>query len=683
MLNIPVRALIRRSTTELEAILTGRFQITFEDGVCLETNSVATIFTSYIWDLIRHYPDIQITSKHHLAAYLDKGGFGNNTTNKCYSAIYRSVAKRYNSQTGFSRSEFMRKVYEVNNNLYNNLHSTTSRWATSLDILDFKEILDNPDIQAIKAGIQPTPEGVDNGQKDIVKAIKTLPALHQNVIAKGTRSGIMSAGQVVKCIGPCGFGTDVDGFIFPKPILRGYAEGIRSLTDSMIESRSGAKSLAFSKAPLQSTEYFSRTLQISTSTLVNVHSGDCGSTSYITWHVKDKILDDDGRVVYSGDLERLLGTYYLDDKTKSLQVITKDDTHLIGKLIKLRNVMHCRHTDPYGFCSTCYGDLYYNVPDTANIGHLCTVSMTSKNSQTVLSVKHLDNSATVEKVAVALEFIKFLQPMVQSHSYRLNKQCAALKPTLIVSSKEFEYAHLQEVEDVKDLAIYRTSGLEYLVIEYYTSPPKTAEDLDLIPKDRVIIPVAIKRRLASFTTTFLNYIKQKGISHDKRNNLVIDLTDWLATSPEEAILSLPLRHHSMADYSKDIKDLIQSKMLDIKKRKHNTSTSELLTEFFELVNEKMSVNIAILSVILLATRIVDDTSFDFTIPKDQTIGHFGIHEVNMRYRSVAAMMAYQDHAKLFASPQSYIQTRRPNHPLDALVVPELMYETPEAKAFFK
>ena len=124
-------------------------------------------------------------------------------------------------------------------------------------------------------------------------------------------------------------------------------------------------------------------------------------------------------------------------------------------------------------------------------------------------------------------------------------------------------------------------------------------------------------------------------------------------------------------------------MLDIKKRKHNTSTSELLTEFFELVNEKMSVNIAILSVILLATRIVDDTSFDFTIPKDQTIGHFGIHEVNMRYRSVAAMMAYQDHAKLFASPQSYIQTRRPNHPLDALVVPELMYETPEAKAFFK
>ena len=684
LLTIPVRFLLQYNTEELKNLLTGRFFIQFEDNSVIETNSVTTVFTSYVWDLIRTYPNIQVTSEHHLATYLGKGGFSDKTTNKLYTAIYKSVAKLYsNNDANFSRSEFMRKVYEVNNRLYNAIHSSTLAWATSLDILDFKEILDNPDIKAIKQGIKPTPDGVDNGQKDIINAIKTLPALQHNVIAKGTRSGIMSSGQVVKCIGPCGFGTDVDGFIFPKPILRGYAEGIRNFTDSMIESRSGAKSLAFAKSPLQMTEYFSRTLQISTSTLMNVHHGDCGSTSYINWFVKDKVLDEDGRLVYSGDLERLLGTYYLDPDTKQLTPITRESTHLIGKSIKIRNVLHCRHPDPYGICSKCFGDLYFNKPDNANIGHLCTVYMTSKNSQTVLSVKHLDNSATVDKVAVAPEHAKFLTPQVLSHSYRLNKASLGLKPTLIISRKEFNYAHVQEVDDVSQLAIHRTSYITDLVVEHYLSVPKAGEDPNLMHRTLTPIPVSIKRRYASFTKAFLAYIKEKGVTYDRKKNIIIDVEEWLRTKPEESILTLPLKHHSMADYSRDIESLLHSNMSELYKRKHDISTTDLLTELFELVNEKMSVNIAILSVILLATRIVDDTTYDYSIPKDHTVGHFGVHLVNMCYRSVSAMMAYEKHSRLFITPVSYIKTRRPDHPLDALIVPELMLDTADAKEFYK
>ena len=95
LLSIPVRQLLQRSTEELVNLLTGRFNIVFDDGEVVETNAAETIYSSYIWDILRQYPETPVIAKHHMRYHLAKINFGSKTTINCYSEIMRSVVTHY------------------------------------------------------------------------------------------------------------------------------------------------------------------------------------------------------------------------------------------------------------------------------------------------------------------------------------------------------------------------------------------------------------------------------------------------------------------------------------------------------------------------------------------------------------------------------------------------------------
>ncbi len=467
----------------------------------------------------------------------------------------------------------------------------------------------------------------------------------------------MNRGQLLQCLTARGFLTDTDSTQYKTPILRGYADGLRLFYDSLIESRSAAKALIFSKKPLQDAEYFSRRLQLMDQIVRNLHHGDCGSKEYQSWHVQGPQFDEKGKEIFSGDLPRLAGKYYFDDESKSLKEIYVSDKHLIGEQLKLRTVLECCHPDPYGVCSTCFGGLSKTVPENSNIGHMCCTSMTQKSSQNVLSTKHLDTSAAVEPVRIAPGNRKYLAPSQDGMSYLFDKNLKGKLWMIIDAKQAANITDIMEVRNVEDLNISRVSQLTIFGLRVVTS---TVDEI-------VPLPVGLERRMASMTYPLLRHIKAKGFTADDNGNYVIDMEGW---NKDDPILSLPLRHYNMSDHSRDIAALLESTVKDLKKRDKIASPASILQELYDLVNSKLDVNLAILEVVLYGIMIQSAENYNYHLPKPWTDRGVGVKETIMQYRSLSATMAFEDHRDVLTNPMTFLLHDRPDHPLDMFIIPE-------------
>ena len=99
----------------------------------------------------------------------------------------------------------------------------------------------------------------------------------------------------------------------------------------------------------------------------------------------------------------------------------------------------------------------------------------------------------------------------------------------------------------------------------------------------------------------------------------------------------------------------------------------LLVRLYDLVNDKLSVNLAVLAVILYGAMIVSAEEGDYSLPKPWTSRGLGVMSMSMAYRSMAAAMAYENHRDMITSPLSYIHTNRPDHPMDGILCPSEVF----------
>ena len=54
---IHARKLLGFTTSQLWDVLTGEFQLQFDDGEVIQTNDKETLYSSYVWDFHRLYPN--------------------------------------------------------------------------------------------------------------------------------------------------------------------------------------------------------------------------------------------------------------------------------------------------------------------------------------------------------------------------------------------------------------------------------------------------------------------------------------------------------------------------------------------------------------------------------------------------------------------------------------------------
>lgn len=645
------------SVEEIWALPEGPLRLEFEDGV-LETTSAdtperqrefvrETRFSWYCAEYHRQYPKTPCRLHHHM----DGERFGKGTHLKllgnalfdCFDAYEQTIDIEVLSQL----------AYMITNWIYNDFSERCKAYVTSLSALDFLEILDDPDIAAANASVTPSQLAIEHTYSTIKRSLKSEHLAH-NPISKVANANPKTIGQIVQCVGPRGFLTEIEGTFFRHPIIPGFMTGLRSLHDSMIESRSASKALLYAKDPVAESEYFNRKLQLGTVTLANLHIADCGTTETIPFMIRAK------------DLEILNGKYFMTDE--GIKRIDSKDRSLINKLVRLRSPLRCLHPDPYGVCSTCFGELSHSVPKGTNIGHLCTTVLCEEISQNILSTKHLDSSATSSGIHIDEHDRQYIREGSDGSTIRLSERLEGKSVHITLPAAESPLlANVAYIENIRQLPLVHFTELTEVQLTFDMGTPK---------EHSVVLAVSKGSLMSSLTYDALNHIRDKGWKLTSNQNYRVDMSDWDVEMP---LFQLPMKHTSMVDYGKSIEACFKSTKSTTKGKKgagkslrDYDTAEEALVGFYTLVSEKLSVNMAHLEVIVASAMICDERTYDHRIPTPPAAGHVGSYTDNMQMRSLSATMAFEKHDQSLFDVRSFTVRNRPAHPMDELLVPHPM-----------
>lgn len=120
--------------------------------------------------------------------------------------------------------------------------------------------------------------------------------------------------------------------------------------------------------------------------------------------------------------------------------------------------------------------------------------------------------------------------------------------------------------------------------------------------------------------------------------------------------------------SKEIAEMLESTVKQLTYRDSVVSPQAMLIEFHDLVNRRLSVNLAILEVVLYGSMVVSAANGDYSLPKPWTTAGVGVMRLILQNRSSAPEMAYERHKDAITAPSNYINDNKMDHPFDSLIV---------------
>ena len=659
------RALLKYSSFELSEILTGTFPITFDDGITLNSTAKEAIYSSYFWEFHRQYPNTPLLSGHHVSSILKGKPLTSSTHIDLLQIVYWDTVFVYGNWSTATlvkvidenlRNELTKLVFRVTNMLYNDVSHLAEDSVMSIDVLDFIEVSSHPAVEKAFETISEDTESIGNVYKEIMEVVENDLILATNSLVKATKAKMVNKNQVLQCIGPRGFVSEVDGAIMPVPVTRSYTQGMRTIYNTIAESRTAAKSYYFSEAPLQDSEYFARKLQFIAMSVERLAKEDCGSTNYINWLIKPEEARD-GRVVFAGDLKYLVGKYYLDEKTNQLKILNISDTHLIGTMIKMRTALYCNTANPREVCQVCFGDMSKNIMPYANLGHVCSATMTQQSSQSVLSIKHLDSSSISDPINFTPELLNYFVSTVKGNIYCLDPKFKETNTRIIISRLELPgLTDILLVDDVAEINPSRVSSIKSIGIATSIIDSDSPIEVNLSQGGRNVL----------LTSEFLEYIKIRGWEINSLSAFVFDLDGWDFSLP---IFRLPNMEYSFSKHSKAMASIIESRMENLTERTKPESPVRTLVELFDLVNSKINVNIALLEILIYSMMCKDIENKDYRLGRNSSTLTLGVSSDIMANRSLSAAYGYEGQGKLITSPKSFFSEGRPDSIFDVFIAP--------------
>lgn len=625
-------------------------QVEFDDGV-LQTNIHQTLFSAYCWGIYNLYPRTPTSIRHHL-----NNGKMRNTThtdlmNKvlwdCFDAYFGNV----------DLEALWKFIYDETNRLYNDFTYGCEAYVQTMTVFDFTDIASHPGILEAKEKTRPSAHSIESVAYTKAREILNDPAqLPFNQIARAVSNGLLSMGQVLQCTVARGAAADVDSTIFQTPIMSNFTDGMNSLYESIVESRSAAKSLTFNEDHLRKVEYFNRKVQLMASVILRLHRADCGTTQYMPW------------VVHSKDLSKMVGVYYWDPETRGLKAIRDSDTHLVGKQLQLRSPLYCAHKDPQGVCSTCIGEISYSIPDGTNPGDFMARCLGEEAAQTVLSTKHLDGNAAGSRLDISPFEEQFIAPGSEDNTIVIADRLKGKSVKIVLRESEAQGIAVIDFESGVRIDLLQTSQISEL-----------SEVLFLIGDGRErtteTISVSSGSLRSSLSHEMLAYVRDHGWELDEHNNFVIDLKDW---NFAQSAFVVPNRSENMLDIIKNIESFMRASTTSGGSGREDSDGKAVtlrtikeipvaMREFYELVTSNLSMNLPHLAVLLKSTMIRSSKHRDYRPPLLGNQVEFGAFDVTMERRSAAAAMAFERHHQMLTSPTSYIIKNRPDSLYDPLL----------------
>lgn len=657
MKSFHVRDLLAMSEDAIWDLDLGRkdaIEIHFEDGV-LHTRSQPTIFSWYIWQLFNEYDKTPILMKHHI----QDTRVTSSTHLNYFTEATRSIFEAYNKQIDMDKVSKL--IYEWTNRMFNAFVLRLEDEVTSIDILDFIEVVDHPKIAKIIKEMKPDAKSIEKAYEAVRSVIMDPTQLVGNGVAEPTKSKLVKENQVMQCIVTRGSMSDIDSNIFPIPIMDSYLTGITGLRDSMMESRAAAKAQINTTGPVRDAEYFNRIEQLMTSFVIGVEYDngepliDCGSVTYRE-HTPS-----------STDFQDWVGKYYLDEKTNTLKALRESDRHLIDTQLKFRSMFDCKAPSRQHMCQTCYGDLYYNIPEGANLGHTGATATCKDVSQIIISTKHYDASAVGEEINYGEYDLKFVRIGTDPNHIFFNPRLKKYGDlTLTIASEEA--GRLSEImtSDLNNLSIRRISSVSEIRLDF--------TDRNGLP-DSAVVPVSMGTQHSSLSKSFLKYLKEERWELTENGNYRIDLRKW---DFDEVAFVMPMKQMSMMDFFLTIEYILKSKTTEaaakrtvipgIRHLKKIGDPWEGLLYLHSVVQQKFKINIVHLEIMVQALRVMSLRERDYRIPLGTEHGQIGDLNEVIGNRSLGAKLAYQHIMDIFDSPEVDVIDNRHAHNMDYLLM---------------
>jgi hypothetical protein len=656
----PAHELLKYNTAELHEVLTGEFYLEFSDGI-LRTNDRETILTMPLWDWIRERP-IELKMKHHLSHAMGKKMYHKNMHMQLLNVIHWDIYRAYRRFGRFGDyallEELVEEFYVHGNKYYNLLAIWMEQEVSTVSIGDVIELFDVPEIDEILSNARPTEESVLQTTNAITRLLgkSDIPAIAGNNVVRMARAGVIKLNQLVQALAPTGYIEDIDGYIFPNPLMSNYTDGHRSLHDNMVESRKASQAIEATKAELEDAVYQSRRQEILNEILMTIHPGDCGTKHFKTTRLKKN------NGLTATDLELHSGKYYFepDDPKQELKEITEDDEHLYDKIINLRTIIHCAHEDPNGVCETCLGAMSLTTPRRSNLGQIMTTDLYAFIIQRQLSKKHYLANSVVQKLQVSGDDAKYLKVGADGVSYYMADELKGKKFSVIVSHDEGKsLTDVMYMKDIERVSISRITEIGSMSMEVEVQESYGSYS------DRRALILGTGKRMASFSHDMLKYVKEKYWEVDSRNNFVIDMTDWDFSKP---FAYVPMKNDSLIDFSLGFKSHIESEVKKEEMRDLYIDPDMFLDETYELLNKELTINMAQVETAVYGIMIRSAAHGQYGLPKPWSKSGIGVMSRAMAMRSLSSTMAFEKHTIIFSDPKSFTTTNRPDHLMDSVLM---------------
>lgn len=632
----------------------------FEDGVIIKDCYYKDIIAFRYFLDFRNKLIFDVTSDLWITNHTTNGFFNSGSYLDIYSSIYERLVRRHIDDTG--NNDIMLPFFKV---LYETIDLVNREFL--LNIIEYgvgAEITEMLDIQfddelissIITASKSHTRKSVDDTYTALDNVIKS--GRHtDNIMVLFYLSGVVSVGQLQQVFGSRGFITDLNSKIYARPMTNSLTLGFKDMYEATIESRTGTKALFNTVKSIQNTEYTARGLQLGSMFLNGVTLADCGNTNYIDFLVRDKEYGSDGEVTYTGDLTGLIGKSYFDTNTGIEKVIRKGDTHLINTTIRLRDATMCQLGDKRNICSKCLGDLALTLINGQNLGHLANTLITAMLSQSLLGGKHLLMSA----VAIAIKLTGDVKKILMiKNSYNVHFKANILKKKLkrvhirIRQSEAFGLTNVDHITDIFNININKVSKLTSVTI--------------LIGENETVLPLKSGTRSGHLSRELILYIKENGYMVPDEEHFLIDVNDFNNKFP---VIVFDKVEFDYAALGKEFTTLIKKqtyRSVNGQMRSENTP-GVLVQTIYELLNNKLSVNYALIEIMITSLMANDINNLDFDLGRNSE--HRDLIRLSdaIDKRSVGSAYGWDNLQGKIHDPMMFIAKGKVGHPLDVLFKP--------------
>lgn len=632
-------------------------EIQFDDGSVVKSHIKQTFWCALFWRIFESYPNTRILPKHYITDIIGDGSLDSGTHLEMCSRILRSIVEEEGLFDPASKEPLLKEIYQTISDAQLALRYATCRNMSSVDYLDFLQIAKHPQIEALKQEAFKDPNKIKATYEGALKVIKTDPELYENGLAKASRCKMVKPNQVMQCVVFRGYATEVDGMIYnARPIWSNYTLGNTRLFDFAADSRTAAKSHYYSDSALKNAEYMSRKFRLFTNTVERIDWTPCDNSDWLPWTVRGPVKDASGATVYKGDLPNLVGKHYRLHGDDVVGTIEGDEKHLIGRKIFIRSVLTCKSPNPHMRCVACVGLLSQNISRFANLGHLGSITTCKPVTQNVLSIKHVNMSATALKVILDDVQRKYFNTGKSGTAFYFNESLKKMNAKMTVTMKDAPgLTEIELTDDLDSTSLSRVSSIEQVKIETEVGGVVYPVFLKLTQK--------LKKPVMSWE--FLEFAKREGWSIDERGHFVFDLTKWDYSLPA---LSMPGAEESFSDLGRQVDSLVRANQSKRKERRSADAPFRLLQDMFDLLNSMLSINILSMEIIVYGLMLKNDASFELAGRSKKPV--LGIADPLTVYRSISSAMLYERQMTTITNPVNYLEGYRPDSPFDVFFDPK-------------